>query len=66
MIMNLHRAANERPRFPQEDQEVGSRLISGLKRVPSTTVVEVEEEQDEEDELAAYGYSFFDSVSCHF
>jgi carnitine O-acetyltransferase len=70
MIMHLHRAANERPKFLYGDSEVGAGQISGPKRVPSTTVVvslaedEAEEEADKEDEVVSHGYSFFDSVIC--
>jgi carnitine O-acetyltransferase len=66
MVMNLHRAANEQPRFRYEDSEVGVRQFTGPKRVPSTKVIVSEEEGVEEVEdgdVFTHGYSFFDSVS---
>jgi len=70
MVMHLHRAANERPKFLDEASEVESRQTKGPKRVPSTPVLisiaedEAEEEADKEDDIFSHGYSFFDSVSC--
>lgn len=68
MVMQLHRAANERPNLFDEGLDVGVRQLHGPKRVPSTKVVvsvandEVVEEADEDD-VVSHGYSFFDSVS---
>jgi carnitine O-acetyltransferase len=68
MVIHLHRAANERPKFLDEGSDVGFRQLNGPRRVPSTMVVvsaakdEIVEEADE-DEVASHGYSFFDSVS---
>ena len=68
MVMQLHRAANERPSLYDEGVDVGVRRLNGPKRAPSTKVVvsattdEVVEEADE-DNVVSHGYSFFDSVS---
>lgn len=69
MVMQLHRAANERPNLFDEALDASVRHLHGPKRVPSTKVVvsvadddEVLEEADEDD-VVSHGYSFFDSVS---
>lgn len=63
MVMHLHRAANEQPKFRYEGSDVGVRL-NGPKRVPSTKVVVSDELVEEaDDDVASHGYSFFDSVS---
>ena len=70
MIMQLHRAANERPKSLDEASGVDVRQVQGPKRVPSTRVLvsiaedEAEEEADQDGDLLTSGYSFFDSVSC--